>query len=38
VLGLCVEVALDAVVNEGDEACRDDDTEIVRWEGIELDE
>lgn len=35
-LGLGVEVALDAVVDEGDEACCDDDTAVVRWEEVEI--
>jgi hypothetical protein len=38
VLGLGVEVALDAVIDEGDEACCDDDTVVIRWEELELDE
>jgi len=32
VLGLGMEVALDAVIDEGNEACCDDNTEIVRRE------
>lgn len=37
VLGLRVEVTLDAVVDEGDEACGDDDTvDFVRWGQVRL--
>jgi hypothetical protein len=32
VLGLGVEVTLDAVVDKGNEACSDDDTGVVRLE------
>jgi hypothetical protein len=38
VLGFGVKVALDAVINESNEACCNDDTEVVRWEDVWLDE
>jgi len=37
VLGPGVEVALDAVIYQSDEAGCDDDTGLVRWEEAELD-
>jgi hypothetical protein len=35
---VCLVLALNTVIDEGDEACCDDDTEVVRWEEAELDE
>jgi hypothetical protein len=36
--GLGLEVALDAVIDEGDEACCNNDTKVVREEEVELNE
>jgi hypothetical protein len=38
VLGPRVEVAFDAVIDQGDEAGCDDDTGVVRWEELEVSE
>jgi len=38
VLGPGVEVALNAVIDQSDEAGCDDDTGVVRWEELELGE
>ena len=37
-LDLGLEVALDAVIDEGDEACCNNDTKVIRKEEVELDE